>query len=197
MQKVPYPWSFFSELTEERLTIIAEELLRVQDVTHEQLSSQFDDNYTRGGCTFGRQRQSLLQMCIHKEYDWMQLRNPGMDLTFTIGKVPVRLFTDDSKKPKKRGFFKRNSADQLFEPEVNVPTLHRFIVEKPEFEGEGGQVIFNGYNVFGEIVSSWTYGEGRIPTLHSVDDTPPAPVPIELDPISAFKPEKEKKQIND
>ncbi|MGY6029867.1 hypothetical protein [Phytobacter sp. AG2a] len=196
MRTHPCPWAFFPELTEERLTIIAEELLRVQDITHELLSSSLDDNYTRGGCTFGRQRQSLLQMCVRKTHDWMRLLNPGMDLTFSIGKVPVRFFTDDADNPKKRGFFKRNMADQLFEAEVTIPTMHRFIVEKPEFEGEGGKVIFNGYNVFGEIVSSWTYGEGRVVMLNSVDDVPPAPVPIELEPISASKAEKEKKQQN-
>ncbi|EPO2503637.1 hypothetical protein ACT8N9_004827, partial [Escherichia coli] len=68
MQNHPFPWEFFPELTEERLTIIAEELLRIQDITHELLSSPYDDNYTRGGCTFGRQRQALLQMCVRKTY---------------------------------------------------------------------------------------------------------------------------------
>ncbi|BDY51391.1 TPA: hypothetical protein LAN07_004889 [Escherichia coli] len=194
MQNHPFPWEFFPELTEERLTIIAEELLRIQDITHELLSSPYDDNYTRGGCTFGRQRQALLQMCVRKTYDWLRLLNPGMDLTFSIGNVPIRFFTDDADNPKKRGFFKRNDADRLFESEETTPTMHRFVVEKPEFEGEGGRVIFNGYNVFGEIVSTWTYGADRVVMLNSVDDVPPAPVPIELEPISASKTEKEKKQ---
>lgn len=93
-------------------------------------------------------------------------------------------------------FFRRNSVDQLFASEDTVPTIWRFVVEKPEFEGEGGRVHFAGYNALEEVLSLWTYGEERVTVLHSTDDTPPAPVKIELDDISASVPEKEKKSDN-
>jgi hypothetical protein len=187
------PWEFYPELSESRLSIIAEELLKVLDATYEQLSTPLDDNYTRGTCTFGRQRKKILEICLSDDHEWLEVTNSGMDITFNIGKIPVRFFADDPENPKKPGFYRRNEVDQLFEPEIEVPTMHRFVVEKPEFEGEGARVHFIGYNVMEEIVSKWTYGEGRITALHSTDDTPPTPVTIELDPISASLPEKDKK----
>ncbi|WP_227675399.1 hypothetical protein [Klebsiella sp. WP3-S18-ESBL-05] len=59
-----------------------------------------------------------------------------------------------------------------------------------------GECIFAGYNALEEMLSLWTYGEERVTVLHSIDDTPPAPVKIELDDISASVPEKEKKSDN-
>ncbi|MDU5473433.1 MULTISPECIES: hypothetical protein [Pantoea] len=85
--------------------------------------------------------------------------------------------------------------DQLFEPQLTTPTLHRFVVEKPEFEGEGARVHFIGTNALDEIVSKWTFGEGRVPSLHTMGDTPPASVPIVLDPIRA--PTRDKQRPSD
>ncbi|NDJ58075.1 hypothetical protein GWD52_13910 [Enterobacteriaceae bacterium 4M9] len=194
MQDYPLPWSFYPQLNEERLTILAKELLQVLDHTYEQLSTPLDNNYTRATCTFGRQWQRIIDMCKSGEFDWLKLTNPAMDITFEIEKIPVRFFTDDPENPKKNGFYRRNDVDQLFEPELKIPVLHRFVVEKPEFEGEGAKVHFIGINAMEETVSKWTYGEGRVTVLHSVDDTPPTPVEIELDPISASVPEKDKEQ---
>ncbi|WP_246545122.1 ImmA/IrrE family metallo-endopeptidase [Photorhabdus hainanensis] len=81
------------------------------DHTYEQLSTPLDDNYTRGTCTFGRQRQCLIQLCMKGTYDWLKLTNPGMDTTIEIETIPLRFFTDDPENPKKSGFFRRNSVD--------------------------------------------------------------------------------------
>ena len=66
-----------------------------------------------------------------------------MDITFEIEGIPVRFFADDPENPKKPGFFRRNSVDQLFTPIDSIPTIWRFVVEKPEFEGEGGKGLKN------------------------------------------------------
>ena len=196
MPNHPLPWEFHPQLSQDRLTIIAEELLQVLDRTYEQLSTPLDNNYTRATCTFGRQWQRLIDICQSGEYEWLQLTNPAMDITFNIENIPVRFFTDDPENPKKNGFYRRNDVDQLFEPELTSPVLHRFVVEKPEFEGEGAKVHFIGFNALEDVVSKWTYGEGRITVLHSTDDTPPTPVPIELDPISASVPDQDNKELN-
>jgi hypothetical protein len=197
MQTHPYPWFFYPELSEERLTVIAEELLNVMDMTYSQLSSSLDDNYTRGTCTFGRQRQMLIALCLSGKYPWLQLTHPGMDVTFNIENIPVRFFADDPDNPKKPGFFRRNVVDQLFEPQLTTPTLHRFVVEKPEFEGEGARVHFIGTNALDEIVSKWSYGEGRVALLQGIGDTQPASVPIALDPIRAPARDKQRKLDNE
>ncbi|MBL5864419.1 hypothetical protein JBO49_27870 [Serratia fonticola] len=199
MSNTILPWEFHPQLSADRLGIIADTLLKVLDMTHEQLSTPYDDNYTRGTCTFGRQRQSLIQLCMKGKHDWLTLVNPAMDLTFSIDTIPIRFFADDPENPKKPGFFRRNSVDQLWAPEITIPTLWRFVVEKPEFEGEGAQIHLVGYNPMGEVLSKWTFGEDKIAVLHSTDDTPPAPVHIELDDISPSVPDKsdDKKRNNE
>lgn len=198
MSNLSAPWEFHEQLCEERLQIIAKALLDVLDHTYAQLSTPFDDNYTRGTCTFGRQRQCLIQLCVKGSYDWLKLTNPGMDVTIEFDTIPIRFFADDPENPKKPGFFRRNSVDQLWAPEVTTPSLWRFVVEKPEFEDEGALVHLVGFNPIGEILSKWTYGEDKVAVLHSTDSTPPAAATIELDPISAAIPEgsKEKKPNN-
>lgn len=133
----------------------------------------------------------LIALCLSGRYSWLQLTHPGMDVTFNIDNIPVRFFADDPENPKKPGFFRRNVVDQLFEPQLTTPTLHRLVVEKPEFEGEGARVHFIGTNALDEIVSKWTYGEGRVSVLQFSDETLPIPVAIELDPIKALRREKE------
>ena len=133
----------------------------------------------------------LIALCLSGRYSWLQLTHPGMDVTFNIDNIPVRFFADDPENPKKPGFFRRNVVDQLFEPQLTTPTLHRFVVEKPEFEGEGARVHFIGTNALDEIVSKWTYGEGRVSVVQFSDETLPIPVAIELDPIKALRREKE------
>ncbi|CAI1655949.1 hypothetical protein [Serratia liquefaciens] len=187
------PWEFHPQLSEERLTIIAEEFLKVLENTHEQLSSQLDDNYTRGTCTFGRQKNRIVQLCMEKKYDWLGLLNSTYDYTITIEGIPIRSFSDDPSNPKKQNFFRRNNVDQLWATEDTVPTIWRFVVEKPEFEGEGAKVHFAGYNALEEMLCLWSYGDERVAVLHSTDDTPPTPVSIELDPISVSVTDKEKK----
>lgn len=195
MAKHLYPWEFAPQLNEERLTIMAKELLKVLDQTFELLTTSLDDNYTRGTCTFGRQKNRIIEICMSGEFEWLKLTNPGMDVTFEIEGIPVRFFADDPENPKKPGFFRRNSVDQLFAPESSTPTVWRFVVEKPEFEGEGARVHFVGYNQLEEILSLWTYGDERAAVLHSTDDVPPMPVAIELDdivPAGAEKTQDEK-----
>ncbi|AGG31081.1 hypothetical protein ABM011_15690 [Morganella morganii] len=197
MQNYSVPWEFHPQLTAERLSVIAEILLKVQEDTHDLLSSIDDDNYSRATCTFARQKNRIKRLCLSKKYSWLGLINPNNDYTITIGGIPIRSFTDDPTNPQRANFFRRNCVDQLFAPEDTIPTIWRFVAEKPEFEGEGGRVHFAGYNVLGEVLSLWTYGEERVAVLHSTDDTPPKPVKIELDDISASVPEKEKKSDNE
>lgn len=199
MSNQPLPWEFTPQLSEDRLTIVAKELLKVLDQTFELLTTTLDDNYTRGTCTFGRQKNRIIELCMEGGHSWLKLTNPGMDVTFEIEGIPVRFFADDPTNPKKPGFFRRNRVDQLFAPVETTPTVWRFVVEKPEFEGEGARIHFVGYNQSEEILSLWTYGDERATVLHSTDSTPPKPVTIELDEISPSVSDKsaDKKRNNE
>ncbi|WP_338515801.1 hypothetical protein VRB80_21160 [Erwinia aphidicola] len=193
MTQYPAPCEFHPQLTSDRLAVIARGLLSVLEDTYAELDTVYDDNYTRATCTFGRQRNYLLKLWKDKKYDWMGITNSAMDITFEIEGVPIRFFTDDPQNPKKPGFFRRNSVDQLWAPEETTPTLWRFVVEKPEFENEGAQVHLVGYNPLGELISKWEYGEGAVTVLHSTDETVPEAAAIELPEISAASPNVDKK----
>ncbi|HEA3201457.1 TPA: hypothetical protein RVS02_003000 [Aeromonas veronii] len=201
MAQYPSPWSFHPEIQEAHLIAVAEVLLDVLHDTYQQLHTKFDDNYTRGTCTFGRQRNALIDMCQSKKHPYLELTHAGMDVTFCVSGIPVRFFADDPESPKKPGFFRRNSVDQLFEPVVQRPVMHRFVVEKPQFEDEAPRIHFVGYNEMQEIVSLWSYGGSPTAPLSSVGTDRVDSVPIELDssaiklkkPSSSIQPAAEKK----
>lgn len=184
-----HPSLFYPELTDDRLARVAESLLDIRYSTIQDMSSPFDDAYTRETAVFGRSRNMLIQLCMSGKYEWLSLASPGMDVTFCIGNVPCRFFRDDPEFPEKPGFFKRNTVDGLFSLDENDPVMWRFVVEKALTEEDEDHVFLIGYNAYQEKVSQWAYGSsGSI--LHSVDsvvpeekELPPAEVDVREDVI--------------
>jgi hypothetical protein len=181
------PVMYFEELTDDRLKKLAEQLLDIRYSTIRSMNSEYDDNYTRETAVFGRTRQLLISLATSKKYDWLELKSPGMDVTVSIGRVPVRYFCDDYESPAKGGFFKRNDVDQLFAPEDQLPVLWRIVVQKALTDEDEDHVVFAGYNVFQEKVSEWIYRPSA-PTLHVVgQDTPPSK-PLGSAPVDVREP---------
>ncbi|MCY4754887.1 hypothetical protein [Pelomonas aquatica] len=179
-----HPAHFYAELTDDRLRLLAEELLNVRYATIGLLDSPYDDNFTRESAVFGRCKNMLTAKALSRRYDWLTLAHAGMDVTINIGRVPVRYFRDDPNAPEKAGFFKRNATDCLFEDEAGAPVMWRFVVERALTGEDEDQVHFVGYNIFHEKVSLWTYRPST-PMLHSIDsDVPPTvnipPAAVEL-----------------
>lgn len=174
------PEEYYSELTEERLSYIAHALLEVRHSTLQEMQSPFDDRYTREGTVFGRQRNMLIDTALRGPHSWLALKHPGMDVTFSIGGVPCRFFTDDPDAPQKDGFFKRNAVDDLFEQDDESPVLWRFVVDPAITEDDEDRVLLIGYNVYQEKVSEWMYRNAP-PALHSVGNA--APPPVDLGPV--------------
>ncbi|WP_208507956.1 hypothetical protein [Variovorax paradoxus] len=178
-----HPTSFYEDLTDDRLRIIASSLMEIRGKTFSEMTSELDDNYTRETASFGRSRNMLIQACQAKKHSWLGLAHAGMDITFTIGSVPCRFFRDDAASPEKAGFFKRNAVDDLFADDDARPVMWRFVVEKAITEDDEDRVLFAGYNVYQEKISEWQYRDSA-PTLHSVDTVVPASTilpPIDLD----------------
>lgn len=179
---LPKPWVFSPQLKQAYLEVIAQELLDVFYDTQVQLSTVDDDNYTRGTCTFGRQKNRIIRLCMSGQHPWLKLTNPNMDVTFEIDGIPVRLFADDPENPKKPHFFRHNAVDWLFETEVGAPVLHRFVLEKPELADEEARIHFVGYDAQDEPVSLWTYRES-VMVPHKAGMGEPQMVDITLDDI--------------
>lgn len=174
---LPKPSSFRPELTGERLSVIAEALLDIRFTTIREMDSPYDSNYSREGTAFERSRNMLIHMCQTKQYDWLTLVNPAMDVTFCIGSVPCRFFRDDPERPDKPGFFKRNAVDDLFAKDENDPVMWRFVVERAATDADEDRVHFIGYNIYQEKISHWTYGASGT-VLHSIDNQTPPSKPL-------------------
>ncbi len=181
---LPSPSKFHPELNDHMLSIVAEKLLEVRYTTLREMDSEYDDNYTRETAVFGRQRNAVIEMAMSTP--GMDLVHAGMDVTFKIGSVPCRFFTDDPVAPQKGGFFRRNRVDSLFAAEDELPVMWRFIVERAFSDEEEDRVFLAGFNAFLEKVSEWEFRPGRA-TLTAVDsDVPPT---INIGPASvALKP---------
>ena len=169
------PWQAHEDLTEQRLSIIAEGLLNVRHDTYAELATKLDDNYIRGCATFGRQRQWLMQLAKSGQYDWLTLASPTMDLTVNVGSIPVRFFTDEHDSPKKPGYFKRNEVDQLFYTDDTKPVMFRFVVEPAATADAEDRVFFIGHNVYQEVIVEWQY-RPRATVIVPVESQAPMPV---------------------
>lgn len=188
------PWQAHEDLTEQRLSIIAEGLLNVRHDTYAELATKLDDNYIRGCATFGRQRQWLMQLAKSGQYDWLTLASPAMDLTVNIGSIPVRFFTDEHDSPKKPGYFKRNEVDQLFDTDDTKPVMFRFVVEPAATADDEDRVFFIGHNVVQEQVVEWQY-RPRATVIVPVEPQTPMPVvqsEVEVDIKSQDEEQKDK-----
>ena len=182
--KLPPPSSFYSELSADRLRIIADALLDLRYETIQQMSTEHDDNYTRETAVFGRCRNMLIGLARSGRYSWFSLSHAGMDFTTNIGTVPCRYFKDDPDHPEKGGFFKRNAVDDMFAIDDKEPVIWRFVVEMALTDQDEDRVVFAGYNVYQEKVSEWIL-DVPTPALHSVDkqippstDIPPVRVDV-------------------
>lgn len=172
------PWQFNPELSEDRLSIIAEGLLDVAYDVEAELSTPLDDRYTRNTTAFGRSRQWIIQKALAREYPWLRLRSPGMDVRFTIGGVTARFFSDDPQSPKKPGFFRHTQMDQLFEATPGEPVLWRFVVDKDVAPESAIEVFFLGYNAMNEVISEWRYTP-EVRGIHEIGGLVPAAVELE------------------
>lgn len=187
--KTPPPWDFAPELSADRLGIIARRFLDIHYEVQRDLQHEYDCNYTRGTTSFGRQKNMIVGLARGQRYSWLALSKSEMDVTFTIGGIPCRFFADDPEKPKKTGFFRRNEADQLFEPDDKNPVMWRFVIEKGIIADDETRVHLIGYNLYEEKVCEWTYRDSAA-VLHGVDAATPAAVELQPAPVDLKTVEK-------
>lgn len=177
MPGLPHPSVFFSQLTDDRLAIVGSRLLDVRFNTLREMTSPYDDRYTRETAIYGRQRNMLIELARSGAHEWFAVTHVGMDVTGTLAGIPFRFFTDDPRSPQKDGFFKRNAADDLFAPDQTRPVIFRFVIEPAVSDDDDDRLFLIGFNELQEPVCEWAYRAG--PTaLYSVNDVAPVPAPI-------------------
>jgi hypothetical protein len=185
--QMPLPWKSKPALSEDRLDLIASHLREIFYGVETLLVTEDDCNYGRGALFFSRARQRLMSLAISGDHNWLKLTNSAMDVTLEIDGLPFRFFRDDHETPTKKGFWRRNASDRLFDPDDREPVMFRFIVQRPLTEDDELDIYFVGYNSVQEAVCEWRYGHVRV--LHGVDDQLPAAVTQE--PALAALPKSE------
>ncbi|PPD43820.1 MAG: hypothetical protein CTY16_12870 [Methylobacter sp.] len=170
------PTSFSSDLSNDRLNVIAGLLLDARYKALHDANTELDDRYTQSCLAFGRQRQAILKAWNTQSYPWLSVSHRGTDLLFRIGAVLARFFTDDANKPKKSTVliptFAESTQLNLFEPNNNEVVLWRFILEPAFTDDHDDAVFFIGINAFNEILCRWKY-ERSATVLHSIGHTTP------------------------
>lgn len=177
-----HPTDYHPSLTDERLALIASALLDMRSQTKEDLSSEYDDNYSIESACFGRCRNKIIEMTSSDEYPWLTLSNGQMDVTFSIGGVECRFFRDSSTKPKKKGFFRPDQNLSLFKSDDSQPLIWRFIIEKSFSEEEDDRVYFIGYSLHNQELVRWEHN-GLNAGVHLVAKKAPKAVELEAAPI--------------
>ncbi len=162
------PWKFNSNLSEERLNLLASHLKEIFYGVESMLITDDDCSYGRGSLFFSRARQRFIRLGMSDELPWLKLVNSAMDFTLEIGGIPFRVFRDEHDKPAKKGFWRRNDTDRLFASNDMEPVIFRFIVERPVSDTDELEIYFIGFNAQQEAVCEWRYGNVRV--LRSTDE---------------------------
>ncbi len=186
---LPQPIHYHSDLTHERLLIIAKLLLDEYDKTLDDLSSDTDDNYTRGCAFFGRQKNRIKQSALANIYPWLQIMNSANDLVFKIGSVPCRFSSDDPNSPKKKAVLTANHYQKSFFDEIEsdeMPCRFCFIINAEGFDDEEPKVVFIGYDAYDVAKCQWE--SGAIRTLYNLNPANiPTPIEIGKPPVKPKK----------
>lgn len=167
---LPQPIHFHADLTHERLSVVAELLLDEHYKTLDDLSSETDDNYTRGCTSFGRQKNRIKGVALAKTYPWLQVSNNANDLVFTVGNVPCRFSSDDPNNPKKKAVLTVNRYQASFFDDIESdeePCRYCFVIDQGINDDAEPSVVVLGFDATGVVRCQWE--SGTIRTFHSVN----------------------------
>lgn len=130
-----YPWDYHSDLTAERLQVVAQLIADGRRTAVELFDEEAGDNGWTLGCRafqFGRAR--ILRAVESGEYPWLDVIDRTLQLIFKIGEVPVRVYRGDADEPTDRtlrqSLSELRQLDLLFEEHHEGRDLaYRFAVE--------------------------------------------------------------------
>ena len=107
-----YPWEYHRDLSEERLTVVARLIADGRQNAVERFDEEAGDNGWTLGCRafqFGRYR--ILRAVDNGDYPWLGVIDRTLQLIFTIGEVPVRIYRGEANEPTDRT--RRQSFNEL------------------------------------------------------------------------------------
>jgi hypothetical protein len=155
--ELPLPSESHPELTAERLAQVSAWLMEEWYSTEDDLSSPYDDGYTRGCARFGRQKNRIKKEALSGKRDWLGLVNGGNDLVFTIVGIPCRFSNDDAGMPTKGAVVAINRYQVPFLEfvEQDQPGRFCFVIDQGANEAQEPRVEFLGFSPSGELACRW------------------------------------------
>lgn len=105
-----FPWDYHRDLTEERLVAVARLIVDGRELAVELFDEEAGDNGWTLGCRafqFGRAR--ILRAVDGEEYPWLGVIDRSLQLVFTIGEVPVRIYRGEAHEPTDRTLRQSNN----------------------------------------------------------------------------------------
>ncbi len=107
-----FPWDYHPDLTEERLVAAARLIADGRQVAVELFDEEAGDNGWTLGCrAFQFARARILRAVDHDTYSWLGVIDRSLQLIFTIGEVPVRIYRGEAEEPTDRT--RRQSLNEL------------------------------------------------------------------------------------
>ena len=107
-----FPWDYHPDLAEDRIITIARMIVDGRQAAVELFDEEAGDNGWTLGCRafqFGRAR--ILRAVDDSSYDWLGLIDRTLQLIFTIGEVPIRIYRGEAEEPTDRTM--RQSLSEL------------------------------------------------------------------------------------
>lgn len=105
-----YPWEYHQDLAEERLIIIARLIVDGRQTAVElQAEVEGDNGWTLGCRAFQFGRHRILRAADNVEHPWLGLIDRGLQLTFKIGEVPIRIYRGEADEPTDRTMRQSNN----------------------------------------------------------------------------------------
>jgi len=197
------PFELCPELDEAFLDELSFMILKVVEMTMQNLNSNFDDNYTRETCIYGRVRQLFLQLARDASKPWLTVKSKTMDYVPSICNIPVRVFRDDPLNPKKKKVFFKNDCEQSqlalllddFDTQLASQITWRLFIQAPESNLENGEledleddfrVVLVGFSAMtGEIRSMWQSKSASRAVPYAIDAELPEANILERKPVKS------------
>lgn len=177
-----YPWDYHSDLSEERIVTVAELIVDGRQTAVELFDEEAGDNGWTLGCRafqFGRAR--ILRAIDAGEHSWLRAIDRSLQLTFTIGEVPVRIYRGEADEPTDRTLRQSNNELRQLgfsfdECDEGRELAYRFAIDT-DVDGSVLAVKFVGLRgatavLNWDIPIDWAAGDGAVGS--------PATEPVEL-----------------
>lgn len=180
------PWDYHPDLTEERLAAIARLIAEGRQTAVELYDEEAGDNGWTLGCRafqFGRAR--ILRANDNRIFEWLGVIDRSLQLIFTIGEVPIRIYRGEAEEPTERTLRQgHNELRQLgfsFEDlDEGRELAYRFAIETDvdgsvlaiRFVGLRGETALLNYDVAFDGGGDGSGGIGQ-PATESVELDPP------------------------